>query len=351
MGRQPGSEASTVPVTTAYAQVAVLATDAAGRIVSCTNSLKDLGLTVERDPVGKFWDALFGAASETQVDAESGLQWSFFAAADDPGQGYRVARYPMLTDDSSPPGFFYIVERIAPEDANDRMLHYEKMFSLGETAASVAHEVNNPLSVISGWLQLSLMQMPADWAHRELFEKMQREANRIAQVATNLLNFARRHPPQTSMVDVNEVVSELVNFIDYQFRNDNISIITALAADLPFVETDRNRLKQVLWNLVINARQAMANGGELTLSTKSGDMIQVRVEDTGVGIPPEVEGRIFEPFFTTKQDSGGTGLGLSVSRTIISALGGSLDVQSEVGVGTTFIIQLPITKPAHNGNA
>lgn len=336
-------EAGRLPLTMPYAQVAVFTTDAAGRITACTNSLKELGLGLDGSPVGQLWESIFDAPSETQVGTQDGVQWSFFPSGEEPGQGYRVARYPMQGDRALPSGFCFVVEKVAPDGLNDRMLHYEKMFSLGETAASVAHEINNPLSVISGWLQLDLMQMPQDSPYRDVFEKMQREANRIAQVAANLLNFARRHPPQASLTNVNDVIAELVGFIEYQCRNENISIITALAPDLPHIRTDRNRLRQVLWNLVANARQAMPDGGQLTLSTRGGNSVEICVRDTGVGMSADVLERIFEPFFTTKQHSGGTGLGLSVSRSIIAALGGSISVQSQPGLGSVFTIELPIT--------
>jgi len=351
MARMLDVDPSALRLSAPYSQVAVLTTDLAGQIVSCTGTLAELGLGDGTSAVGRSWNGLFGSSSETQVDAASGLQWSFFPDNGDPSHGYRVSRYPLLDRQSRSSGYVCIVERVAPTSANDRMLHYERMFSLGETVASVAHEVNNPLSVISGWLQILQQDLAVESSYREPFAVMQEEVDRIARVVANLLTFARRTPPETSSFSINELVSELVAFVEYQFNGESISITTALDPNVPAVEADRNKLKQVLWNLMNNARQAMPKGGQLLLSTHAAEAIQLRISDTGCGIPPHVLQRVFEPFFTTKQGKGGTGLGLSVSRSIIGSLGGELTVQSQPGAGTTFTISLPITGAHNNADA
>jgi len=344
------AESSIAKIPVGCSTAALLTTDVAGYVTSCSSTFQDLGIGTSKSPISKHWETLFDSPLESQVEGESGVQWFFFPFPDDPKRGFRVSRYPMVDEDGSEDGFYLVVERRESTDANDRMLYYEKMFSLGEASSHVAHEINNPLSVISGWLQILQLEKPKGSEELETLGLMQQEVARIARIVKNLLSFARRQPSEFRFVDINAMISELIEFIGNQFRNENITVIAAPSIDLPFVWVDPNQLRQVLWNLANNARQAMKDGGQLFFSTHTGDDVEIRVRDTGPGIPEETMARIFEPFFTTKQGSGGTGLGLSVSRGIIDSMGGRLEAESTPAVGTTFTISLPIAKAEQNAN-
>lgn len=220
----------------------------------------------------------------------------------------------------------------------------EKLASIGRLAGGVAHEINNPLMVILGRAELALMDLPEDHAASADLEIIVSETKRIANIVKNLLRFSRQDQQESLLpVEVNEIVDRAVELTRYQMTVDNITIETRYAPNLPAILGNAGQLQQVFTNVIINAYQAMApQGGRLTVETRvRNGRVEVLFADTGCGIPPEQIKRIFEPFFTTKNEQEGTGLGLSVSYGIIADHGGEIQVQSEVGRGSTFTISLP----------
>ncbi|MBC7249440.1 MAG: response regulator [Anaerolineae bacterium] len=239
-----------------------------------------------------------------------------------------------------------VIERTKElKEAQEQLIQSEKLASIGQLAAGVAHELNNPISVMLGFAQAILRKMPEDDPLRKPLSTIEREGLRCKAIIQNLLDFARRNKPALQPVDVNQVLEAACVLIEHQMSLDNIVVTKGYAPDLPRVLADPNQLQQVFVNIIQNAYQAMPDGGTLRLVTRSlGDEVQIIFADTGIGIPPENIKRIFDPFFTTKEVGQGTGLGLSVSYGIVEQHGGTIEVESKVGVGTTFIITLPVMR-------
>jgi signal transduction histidine kinase len=179
-------------------------------------------------------------------------------------------------------------------------------------------------------------------------EAINESVTRCGRITKQLLSFARHMDSSVEPVDLKTVISDVVGFLGKEAEYRNITIMIDVPPDLPQFESDRGKLQQILLNLINNAFAAQMDGGSLSISvTRVGDAsLRIRVKDTGCGIPDKDLKRIFEPFFSTKTNTGGTGLGLSITYSLIQELGGSIDVSSEVGVGTEFIITLPLTFPA-----
>jgi two-component system NtrC family sensor kinase len=225
----------------------------------------------------------------------------------------------------------------------EQLRQSEKLAALGELVAGVAHEVNNPLTGISAFAQL-LMEEELTPEQLESARLIKREADRAVGVIRDLLAFARKTGPRTVLTGMNELVEQTLRLRAYGLRTAGVKVETALAPDLRPVRGDDRQIQQVLLNLIVNAEHAMAGRDRRVLvirTRNAADRVVIEVADTGVGIPREAWGRIFEPFFTTKPEGTGTGLGLSVSYGIVQAHGGSITVESETGVGSTFRVTLP----------
>jgi signal transduction histidine kinase/CheY-like chemotaxis protein len=227
------------------------------------------------------------------------------------------------------------------------MRRAEKLSSLGQLIAGVAHELNNPLAVVTGYAQLMSKQAIQDEKTRTTMQKILHESERASKIVRDLLSFARPCEPQMTAVDVNHLVRSVMEVRERDLRAQGIELETRLAANLPWTQADPVQIEQVLNNLVTNAVHAMletAHGPrKLTVTTESnGPCIRIGVADTGPGIPLSIREKIFEPFFTTKPPGKGTGLGLSISHTILEEHHGHLRLETEVGHGATFTIELPI---------
>jgi signal transduction histidine kinase len=236
-----------------------------------------------------------------------------------------------------------------------RLLHQDKMISLGELAGSVAHEINNPLTGVLNYigLMLKIVQkgelMPE---HREKFKRYlslsESETARCSKIVSNLLAFSRKSEPAFSECDVNELIQRCLELTDHKLALQNIKVVTRFDLNLSRITADANQIQQCVINIILNAIDAMPQGGTLTVEScfqpdRRG--VEFRVKDTGCGIAREDLPRIFEPFFTTKKEGKGVGLGLSTVYGIIDRHRGAVSVESEVGKGTTFTIKLPLTAP------
>ena len=230
--------------------------------------------------------------------------------------------------------------------AQAQLVQSEKLSSLGRLAASIAHEINNPLAGILTYSKLIIRTFegssdPQAAAAVKQLRLVQRETERCSAIVRNLLDFARERPLTLKDISVNQVVEEALVLVGNQARLANVAIEKRLG-DVPPVRADFGQIRQAIINLIINACDAMPQGGRLTLETAAdgaSGLVEVRVSDTGCGIPADVLPRVLDPFFTTKDK--GTGLGLSVVYGIVERHGGSLDIASQVGVGTTVTIRLP----------
>ena len=218
-----------------------------------------------------------------------------------------------------------------------------KLAELGTLAAGVAHEINNPMAIIRGNAELLQMALPPEDTNREEVDTIAQQVTRVEKIVSSLLTFARHEKKHLHAVRINEMVQEIVRQIGHQVPLTGIVIRPELAPDLPPLQGDADQLRQVFTNLVINAIQAMKDGGELRVTTApaaSGESVEITFADTGCGMTPEVIEKIFTPFFTTKP--AGTGMGLSISYGIIKDHRGNITVTSERGKGTTFRVILPL---------
>jgi two-component system cell cycle sensor histidine kinase/response regulator CckA len=220
----------------------------------------------------------------------------------------------------------------------------EKLAALGTLAAGLAHELNNPIGIMSSRIELMLTdETGLSEEAREDLRVLHRQAQRVARITQGLLSFARRSSGDTVPVDLNHVVNETVMLVERQFTKAGVRVQVHLAPDLPAILGDADALQQVVLNLVTNARDALGGGGELRIATAvrqaEPPMVELVIADTGPGIAPEHLTHVFDPFFTTK--STGTGLGLSITHGIVREHRGTIDVRSAPGQGTRFVLTFP----------
>jgi PAS domain S-box-containing protein len=234
------------------------------------------------------------------------------------------------------------------KDIGQVMRRAEKLSSLGQLIAGVAHEINNPLAVVVGYAQIMAKQSSVDDRAKKHIDKILHEAERASKIVRDLLTFARPCQPQMATADINQLVTNVLEIREAELRAAHVQLEKRLAPNLPQTKADLIQIEQVLTNLITNAMHAMAaQKGErkLTLSTEeTGFFIRITVADNGPGIPSEIVGKIFDPFFTTKAPGKGTGLGLSISNTILQEHRGKIWVQSEVGKGARFFVELPVVQ-------
>jgi two-component system, NtrC family, sensor kinase len=240
---------------------------------------------------------------------------------------------------------------IAIEDVTERMKLEEqvqqsdKLSSIGLLAAGVAHEVNTPLTGISSYSQMLMQQIPETDPRHQLLEKIYRQTSRASSIVNNLLNFSRVSDSRFAMINLNRVIDDTIQLLESQLRNTQIEVIRNYGEELPLAPGNAPKLQQVFMNLILNARDAMPEGGRLEIATEAiDDSVIIRFRDSGMGIDPEHLSKIYDPFFTTKQIGKGTGLGLAVSYGIIKDHNGHIDVESKPGEGTLFTITLATAK-------
>jgi signal transduction histidine kinase len=235
----------------------------------------------------------------------------------------------------------------AQRSAENRLLQAAKLAAVGEMAAGIAHELNNPLTAVTGFSELILDELPQASVHRKDLEMVLHEARRAGDVVRRLLDFSRQGERVRTQSDLNEVVRDVIALTNHLIKTNGVALSLDLNETLPWVFIDTNQMKQVLLNLIHNALQAMPNGGDLQISTclvqrDERNWAVMEIRDSGVGITQADQNRIFEPFFTTRGDRGGTGLGLSVSFGIVTDHGGLIEISSEPENGSIFSVWLPI---------
>jgi signal transduction histidine kinase len=234
----------------------------------------------------------------------------------------------------------------------EQLIITDRLASVGELAAGIAHELNNPLTGVIGFAQMVLDKDMPDGIRKDM-QVVYSEAQRAAQVVKNLLSFAQKHAPEKQLMSINSIIDKVLELRAYEQKVNNIRVNTRLVPDLPGVRADYFQLQQVFLNIIINAEYFMIeahNGGNLAITTeRAGDIIKVSFADDGPGIAEENLGHLFDPFFTTKEVGKGTGLGLSICHGIVAEHGGRIYVESELGEGATFIVELPIGTDGRKG--
>ena len=234
------------------------------------------------------------------------------------------------------------------DQLRQQLLHAQRLSSVGALAASVAHEFNNILTTIINYAKLGVRPEGDEAARVQALEKILKGSQRAATIVHSMLGFTRNHSTQRQVVDIVRLVEDVLVLTDKDFSKHRVRVETSFHGR-PQAPVVAGQIEQILLNLLINARQAMPNGGRLRVEVRENpdaQMVEIRISDTGVGIPPDQLRLIFEPFYTTKEPDehghGGSGLGLSVCRQIIEQHQGRIRVESLVGKGSTFTVKLPL---------
>jgi PAS domain S-box-containing protein len=232
-----------------------------------------------------------------------------------------------------------------------QLWHAAKLASVGELAASIAHELNNPLATVRLRIESVLAKTAPDDPRRKALEVVDQESQRMGDLVANLLQFSRHGADQISTLDIRQELAQSVELIHHVFRKRLVVVTRDFSAETPAIHADRQKLRQVFLNLLTNASDAMPEGGQLTLRVvphriEGSPAVRIEFIDTGTGISPKHIDRILEPFFTTKEEGKGTGLGLAICRRIIQEHRGEIRIASEVGKGTRVSIDLPLSPNA-----
>ncbi|MBW1813312.1 MAG: PAS domain-containing sensor histidine kinase, partial [Deltaproteobacteria bacterium] len=227
----------------------------------------------------------------------------------------------------------------------EQLLQSEKLAAMGRLTSQIAHELNNPIYGIMNTLELMKTEIPPENKRRKILEMALSETVRLGEMLRKMLSFSKPDQEERRTTDINIILDEILLLHEKQLREHSIQISTSFATDVSNVYASRNQLRQVFLNMISNARDAMPEGGTLTVKTSTEkDNVKIEISDTGTGIKDEYKDKIFDTFFTTKDTVKGVGLGLSVCYGFIKDNEGDIAVDSKVGTGTTFTITLPLGK-------
>lgn len=341
--------------------VGLMAVDLDGRITRLNSAFEEIVATDREDVVGKTVEELFAddfADTLHQVLGEPGWRLvhtrNIYKLHTTTGAGrslvLNIAITPLWADSQEQTGALVVFEDVTERlRLEDQLQQREKLSSIGLLAAGVAHEVNTPLTGVSSYTQMLLNMLPENDPKHALLEKVRRQADRATDIVNNLLNFSRTgSAAEFTTLDIHRVLDDTLQLLEPQLRRGQIEIVRSYDDELPPVVGNSVKLQQVFTNLILNARDSIANGqGRIVLATHNGDedSLTVEVADNGVGINPEDVAKIYDPFFTTKGVGRGTGLGLAVTYGIVQEHSGHISVNSTPGLGTTFRITLPTRDP------
>ncbi len=329
--------------------VGILAADLDDRVESWNTQIERLTGIPRRKAVGQRLHDLFPrdlVFRLGELRGESGVHniYKFNFKQNGREAILNLAVAPLVSKEGQQIGRLIIFDDITDRATlEQRLMQADKLSSIGLLAAGVAHEVNTPLAVISTYAQMLAKQITGDDPKSKLLDKIAKQTFRASEIVNSLLSFSRTSTTDFVQVDINKLVRETFPLVEHQLMKTQVKVELDIDEKLGLVKGNGGKLQQVLLNLFLNARDAMPGGGTLTIRTWSEDeFARVQVSDTGDGIPPEYLARIYDPFFTTKGPKKGTGLGLSVSYGIIREHGGTIEVNSLLGSGATFLISLPL---------
>jgi PAS domain S-box-containing protein len=336
--------------------VGLLAVDEDGRITRCNSPFEEMMSLDRSQAVGKLVYDVFDEGFARNLDAILGMsRWHLtevrnaykLLTSDADGRSLivNVAVAPLRSVSNQQSGAIIVLENVTSRVKLEESLQQnEKLSSIGLLAAGVAHEVNTPLTGVSSYTQMLLGMIPDTDPKHALLQKMHRQTERASNIVGNLLNFSRTgNSTDFNEIDINKLLNDTLQLLEPQLRKSGVEIVKDYCPEPPFIHGNGGKLQQVFTNLILNARDAMFDGGTITLTTcvtRDNDLM-VKVADTGEGISKENLGRVFDPFFTTKGVGNGTGLGLAVTYGIVQEHGGTIEVSSEKGDGAVFKLVFP----------
>jgi PAS domain S-box-containing protein len=334
--------------------VGILVIDSSGRITTWNSALEEMLGIARSEALGGDAREIF---NEDMIETLRSVTGTTGWVVDDVRHLYK---FRTLTRDDRPicinlslapfedtahtlAGTLVVVEDVTDRvKLEDQLQQSDKLSSIGLLAAGVAHEVNTPLAGISSYTQMLINQVPDDDPKRMVLQKVLVQTERASGIVNNLLNFSRTSGADFAPLDLNRVLEDTLQLLEIQLRKSEIAVVRHYADALPEAFGNAGKLQQVFMNLILNARDAMPQGGTLEIETGVVDQtLTVVVRDTGIGIAAENIAKIYDPFFTTKGVGQGTGLGLAVSYGIVQEHGGRIGVVSDPGHGTTFTIKIP----------
>jgi len=341
--------------------VGLMAVDLEGRITRLNSAFEEIVATDRAELIGQHVETLFAddfTDTLHQVLGEPGWKLvqprNIYKLHTSTGAGralvLNIAIAPLWAESQEQTGALVVFEDVTERlRLEDQLQQREKLSSIGLLAAGVAHEVNTPLTGVSSYTQMLLNMFPENDPKHALLEKVRRQADRATDIVNNLLNFSRTgNAAEFTSLDIHRVLDDTLQLLEPQLRRGQIEIVREYDDELPLVLGNSVKLQQVFTNLILNARDSIANGnGRIVLATHNGeeDSLTVEVADNGVGIDAEDVAKIYDPFFTTKGVGRGTGLGLAVTYGIVQEHSGHISVNSTPGLGTTFRITLPTCDP------
>jgi PAS domain S-box-containing protein len=321
-------------------------------VESWTSQVEKLTGVLRKDALGRNLRELLPAdlCDQLQASRDDGGVQNIYQYVFRPKEAtLNIAAAPLISREGERIGRLIILDDVTDRaELERRLMQADKLSSIGLLAAGVAHEVNTPLAVISTYAQMLAKQISGDEQKAPLLEKIARQTFRASEIVNSLLNFSRTSPTEFVPVDLNKVVRETLTLVEHQLAKSSVKAVLELDESIALIKGSPGKLQQVFLNLFLNARDAIesaaASGGSLTIETSRWNgTVRVSVRDTGTGIAPENLARIFDPFFTTKGALKGTGLGLSVSYGIVREHGGDIEVFSQPGSGTQFLLTFPVS--------
>ncbi|HEX4319635.1 MAG TPA: ATP-binding protein [Acidobacteriaceae bacterium] len=336
--------------------VGILAVDLEDRIESWNAQMEAMYALSRKEAIGQPLTAVFPLEFIEAFDRfrnESGVHHLYkFRLTTMAGEARtaNIAVAPLLSRDFVAVGRIVLVDDITERITLEAQLaQSDKLSSIGLLAAGVAHEINTPLAVISSYAQMLTKQMRDDARLTPLLERITQQTFRASEIANGLLNFSRTSTTEFRETDLNQVIRDTLALVEHQMKTARIAVAMDLSTELPRIHGNPGKLQQVFLNLLLNAKDAMPQGGELRVATVANGHVEAVIADSGAGIAPEHLKRIYDPFFTTKSapkpgERRGTGLGLSVSYGIIQEHAGKINVESTLGVGTTFHLEFPLLR-------
>ncbi len=316
-----------------------------GRLLGWNRALERLTGRRREETIGKATSEVLPEQALERLDDERNLykhHWGDLVV--------NFSATPLLDKEGQISGRLIIVDDITERvRLEDQIVQNDKLTSMGLLAAGVAHEVNTPLAVISSHSQLLRKQLPTDDDRHAVMDKIIKQTFRASEIVNNLLSFSRNNPAEFVELDVYRIITETLSLLEHQLKSAGIRVEKDFAAAAPLAFGNAGKLQQVFLNLFLNARDAMPDGGTLRIRTDGADsMLRIWIEDTGVGILGDNIKKIYDPFFTTKDVGKGTGMGLAVSYGIVQEHGGSIGAESVPGQGTTFRLELPLSRKPVN---